>query len=38
MSLTDAAWLYKWFSETLDVMDKEAIWPQVYIYESAAAN
>lgn len=38
MSLTDAAWLYNWFSETLDVTDAEAIWPQVYVYESAAVN
>lgn len=35
LSLSDAYWLYSFFSETLDVSDPAAIWPQVYVYNQS---
>jgi lipoprotein-anchoring transpeptidase ErfK/SrfK len=36
LSLNDAAWLYGWLSESFDVTDADAVWPQVYVYDSAS--
>jgi lipoprotein-anchoring transpeptidase ErfK/SrfK len=32
MSLSDAYWVYAFLSESLDLTDPTAVWPQVYVY------